>query len=284
MREMFKAVDARAPRAPRGRRLQSDDLNGDRSLPTASGAGPRALDYVRRMTGGGDRHGGDGIRRLPDGSEIDEVDDRRRRSHRQGHHLRRRHPRRPARRRRPSAGARLRPPRGLSQPLAAFRRGRRPLGQPHRRRPLHDRRRDLPALAERERPHPPPRRLQTASASGPGGSSTTTPTASRSPLTSPDGEEGYPGTRRGDLPLHDRGAGHASAWRPRRRPTRRPSSISPSIATSISTIRPTSSTIDVRIFADAYTPTDADKVPTGEIAPVAGTDYDFRQARARSAG
>ena len=36
---------------------------------------------------------------------------------------------------------------------------------------------------------------------------------------------------------------------------------------------------DVRIFAERYTASDADKVPTGEIAPVAGTDYDFRQER-----
>jgi aldose 1-epimerase len=36
---------------------------------------------------------------------------------------------------------------------------------------------------------------------------------------------------------------------------------------------------EVRIFADSYTPVDGDKVPTGEIAPVAGTDYDFTKAR-----
>jgi aldose 1-epimerase len=35
----------------------------------------------------------------------------------------------------------------------------------------------------------------------------------------------------------------------------------------------------VQIFADAYTPFDADKIPTGEIHPVAGTDYDFRQPK-----
>jgi len=29
--------------------------------------------------------------------------------------------------------------------------------------------------------------------------------------------------------------------------------------------------------ADQYTPTDADQVPTGELAPVAGTALDFRQ-------
>ena len=33
------------------------------------------------------------------------------------------------------------------------------------------------------------------------------------------------------------------------------------------------------IFADAYTPTDAGKIPTGEIAAVAGTPFDFRAAR-----
>ncbi len=35
----------------------------------------------------------------------------------------------------------------------------------------------------------------------------------------------------------------------------------------------------VQIFAEAYTPTDADSIPTGEIAPVAGTAYDFRTLR-----
>ncbi len=35
----------------------------------------------------------------------------------------------------------------------------------------------------------------------------------------------------------------------------------------------------VQIFADTYTPVDADLIPTGEIRAVAGTDYDFRSAR-----
>ncbi len=35
----------------------------------------------------------------------------------------------------------------------------------------------------------------------------------------------------------------------------------------------------VRIFADAYTPTDADSIPTGEIVTVAGSVYDFRAGR-----
>jgi aldose 1-epimerase len=45
----------------------------------------------------------------------------------------------------------------------------------------------------------------------------------------------------------------------------------------------------LQVMADQYTPTDADQVPTGELAPVAGTALDFRQltpigARIRSAG
>jgi aldose 1-epimerase len=35
----------------------------------------------------------------------------------------------------------------------------------------------------------------------------------------------------------------------------------------------------VQIFADAYTPFDPDSIPTGEIVPVEGTDYDFREER-----
>ena len=35
----------------------------------------------------------------------------------------------------------------------------------------------------------------------------------------------------------------------------------------------------VRIFADAYTPTDTDDIPTGEIVAVAGSVYDFRAPR-----
>ena len=33
----------------------------------------------------------------------------------------------------------------------------------------------------------------------------------------------------------------------------------------------------LQVMADQYTPTDADQVPTGELAPVAGTPLDFRQ-------
>ncbi|HMN84819.1 MAG TPA: aldose epimerase family protein [Bauldia sp.] len=36
---------------------------------------------------------------------------------------------------------------------------------------------------------------------------------------------------------------------------------------------------EVTIHADAYTPTDADNIPTGAIAAVAGTPYDFRNER-----
>jgi aldose 1-epimerase len=36
---------------------------------------------------------------------------------------------------------------------------------------------------------------------------------------------------------------------------------------------------ELTLFADFYTPTDADLIPTGEIRTVAGTPYDFRAAR-----
>jgi len=36
----------------------------------------------------------------------------------------------------------------------------------------------------------------------------------------------------------------------------------------------------LRLNADAYTPADAADIPTGDIAPVAGTPYDFRQEKA----
>jgi aldose 1-epimerase len=35
----------------------------------------------------------------------------------------------------------------------------------------------------------------------------------------------------------------------------------------------------LQIFADYYTPVDSCKIPTGELASVSGTDYDFRQVR-----
>ena len=40
---------------------------------------------------------------------------------------------------------------------------------------------------------------------------------------------------------------------------------------------------EVRIFADAFTPTDAVQIPTGEIRAVAGTPLDFREATALGA-
>ena len=36
---------------------------------------------------------------------------------------------------------------------------------------------------------------------------------------------------------------------------------------------------ELEVRADAYTPTDAEQIPTGEIAPVAGTPFDLRTAR-----
>ena len=40
----------------------------------------------------------------------------------------------------------------------------------------------------------------------------------------------------------------------------------------------------LRLNADYYTPTDAGQIPTGEIAPVAGTPFDFRRAKTIGSG
>ena len=97
-------------------------------------------------------------------------------------------------------------------------------------------------------------------------------------IDSPDGEEGYPGAVAAEL----------------RYVVEAPGTLRMEIAAS--TDAPTlvnlaqhsyfnlddSPTIldhQVRIFADAYTPTDADDIPTGEVVAVAGSVYDFRAMR-----
>ena len=98
-------------------------------------------------------------------------------------------------------------------------------------------------------------------------------------IDSPDGEEGYPGAVTVEAALHRRGAGDAAAWRSRRPP------IAPTLVNlaqhSYFNLDDSPTILDhqVRIFADAYTPTDADDIPTGEIVAVAGSVYDFRALR-----
>ncbi|MCC4600694.1 aldose epimerase family protein [Xanthomonas melonis] len=97
---------------------------------------------------------------------------------------------------------------------------------------------------------------------------------------SPDGEEGYPGTLqvRARLALH----GHSlllefEAWCDAATPLNL--THHPYFNLSGDPQRPAASQV-LRVPADRYLPVDAESIPTGEIASVAGTPFDFRTAAA----
>jgi aldose 1-epimerase len=110
-----------------------------------------------------------------------------------------------------------------------------------------------------------------------------TPTAATFALTLPDGEGGFPGTRR----LTARFTVAAPA-------TLRLDLQMTTDATTIANVvnhsywnldgTPTWEGHSLRIAADAILPVDADVIPTGEVLPVAGTPYDFRSARTFAPG
>ncbi|PWV98177.1 aldose 1-epimerase [Hoeflea marina] len=94
----------------------------------------------------------------------------------------------------------------------------------------------------------------------------------------PDGQSGYPGTCR-ITARYELGAGGRLSI------TYRAQTDRPTIANiahhSYFNLDGTDSILDheVMMAADHYLPTDALQIPTGEIAPVAGTDFDFREMR-----
>jgi aldose 1-epimerase len=95
---------------------------------------------------------------------------------------------------------------------------------------------------------------------------------------SPDGEEGYPGTLKASVTyaLDD----HNSLTVTYTATTDKPTVVNMSNHGLFNMAGAASgrSILDQRltIYADAYTPVDAALIPTGEIKPVAGTDFDFR--------
>ena len=168
--------------------------------------------------------------------------------------------------------------RGLCRAFAAFRRGRGALRQPDRQRPLRPRRGGIHARPETGPEAHAARRHESLRPA---------PLETRRPRRLVGFADARVAGRRGglsrrahgDLRLSHARARQRSGSNSRRSRTSRPWSTSPSTPISISTGRTTFSTTNVTLFADFYTPADAELIPTGEIRSVAGTPYDFRVAR-----
>ena len=164
--------------------------------------------------------------------------------------------------------------------LRLSRRHRRPLRQPHPRRPLHPRRAGLRARPQRERPHPPARwrrRLRPARVWRSLSPPTTAPPPSPPPRRTARRAIPAPSRRASPTASPSR---RRSVSPSRRRPTRRRSSASPTTATSPSTRRDDPRPAPHprrRPLPRRLTPSRCCR--RARVAPVAGTPYDFRTAR-----
>ena len=160
---------------------------------------------------------------------------------------------------------------------ALFRADAGPLRQPHRQGPLHPRRHELPARAQRGRKssawRPCRHGKERLAHRRP-----LAPTASGSFGVDPDGAAGYPGncTISCTYTLKDGGVLSIDYEAETDRPT-----ICNLAHHSYFNLDggPTILDHNLIIAADAYLPTREDQIPTGEIAPVANTPFDFGELR-----
>lgn len=99
-------------------------------------------------------------------------------------------------------------------------------------------------------------------------------------LNSPDGDNGFPGEVRVSVTYTLNDAGELRLdWRAE---TTRPTHINVTNHAYFTLAGHGSGPVDslrLRLFASRYTPVNERMIPTGEIAPVAGTPLDFREAR-----
>jgi aldose 1-epimerase len=99
-------------------------------------------------------------------------------------------------------------------------------------------------------------------------------------LTSPDGDQGYPGTLKASVTYSLTGANElVLAYRAS---TDKPTVLNLTNHAYFNLGGEGSGTVEdhlLQLFAGSYTPTDDAQLPTGEITPVEGTGLDFREAR-----
>lgn len=98
--------------------------------------------------------------------------------------------------------------------------------------------------------------------------------------TSPDGQAGFPGELRVQATYTLEGD---TLWLEFDAETTRPTVVNLSVHPYFNLAGPGSLDMmghELTVPADAYLPTDADQIPTGEIRPVAGTPFDFRSPTA----
>lgn len=96
---------------------------------------------------------------------------------------------------------------------------------------------------------------------------------------SPDGDQGFPGTLDVSVTFTVDGDVLAISYEARADVDTVVNLTNHSYFNLSPRSRATSAEHALQIFADAYTPVDAELIPTGEIAPVEGTRYDFRGPR-----